>query len=660
MPDLSLLSIANKSLDVSPPFSVVKDVLGFVHSPPASLKHRLQMKGRMKRARRISLRSYFDLENPTQPELVSIRKKISQYEFLQHPFFGEQDLSALAMDFDDKSKISLQEVLNGNSLAILSLRNFFQLPQYGTFKGVSIREKIIQHLSAFSKIIDRKDTISLQKVLNKNFYILVFGDSIAWGQGLNTKDKFSHIVKNRIAAEYPSNDVFIKVFAQSGAPIKPNGNKKSGKGEIPSDLPTILQQVQDFKGSRKSVDLILLDGGINDIGALSIVFAMDGDTSIENACYKSMRGLLKLVIESYTNSLIVTTGYYPIVSNETTDLDKVLSILNASYALAEYSMLRSTESSRKFADESTKKFKLAVNETNSTLSLNRIYYANPDFEPKNSVMGSDPWLWGVTWNLQPEDPKRKYREKYCNSDIECKYASVFHPNKKGAKKYAQAIEKVLENAGLLTTAFATPLTSPVDAIGNAIAEALQGSLGVAITDAILNPTPSDSVGDAISSGLGGELSTALENSSLPISIPTSHLDSLDQNAIADALTVSAISDALLNPTSTDPVEGAISSAPGNSHTFALGTSITLESQDLDSLGNLLFVINMNKRHMEIHRRDCIFAGKIRAENKALITGDPKDVAALYLNGILPASIIDGLVAEGYDGCYHCLNQYHTK
>jgi hypothetical protein len=53
---------------------------------------------------------------------------------------------------------------------------------------------------------------------NEVFNIVVIGDSVAWGTGLNKDEKYSYLVANWIA-EQTGMTVEVKIFAHTGATI---------------------------------------------------------------------------------------------------------------------------------------------------------------------------------------------------------------------------------------------------------------------------------------------------------------------------------------------------------------------------------------------------------------------------------------------------------
>jgi len=61
----------------------------------------------------------------------------------------------------------------------------------------------------------------------------------------------------------------------------------------------------------------------------------------------------------------------------------------------------------------------------------------------------------LNYDLFPEDPLRDFRLDNCLADyvkqetISCVYASVGHPNRRGARAYAEAVNACLRQLGVL-------------------------------------------------------------------------------------------------------------------------------------------------------------------------------------------------------------------
>ena len=136
------------------------------------------------------------------------------------------------------------------------------------------------------------------------FRILAFGDSVVWGQGLEEPNKFRSLVEQVIRQRHGDIGVYKDVRARSGATLKPRigGTAFQNRlnGEVPTSFPTIFDQVLEFEDApdaKEDFDLILLDGGINDVNVRTIIspltLAAQLTSQITTSCHDDMLELLK-------------------------------------------------------------------------------------------------------------------------------------------------------------------------------------------------------------------------------------------------------------------------------------------------------------------------------------------------------------------------------
>ncbi len=184
------------------------------------------------------------------------------------------------------------------------------------------------------------------------FRMLVLGDSVMWGQGLADEHKFSYMLRQWICEQRNNRscpdkeDVQIHVEAHSGAliakPEKDNQKKEEDRftrnvspvrypGEVNNEYPTVWGQVDlarryylDNSIPLGDVDLILVNGGINDMGAPRILapkllgfLAGNINDFAKKYCEDDMKLLLDKVANTFPNARIVVPGYFPLVSLET-------------------------------------------------------------------------------------------------------------------------------------------------------------------------------------------------------------------------------------------------------------------------------------------------------------------------------------------------------
>ncbi len=292
--------------------------------------------------------------------------------------------------------------------------------------------------------------------------IVVLGDSVTWGQGLLPQHKFASLVGQALGCAAPP--TFI---AHSGAVIGVGRNSVPGaqSGEIPDSYPTILAQVAAFTDNPNTVDLVMIDGGINDVDVRTILspltsFAALGDRT-KLHCYLDMKQLLTAVVAKFPNpaTRIVVTSYYPILSGDSDPLriPHLLSVRGVplpEFLDADPLVRKIVSLCLQFWHDSEMWLGRAVTETNAAIGGNRIRFAVPQFTEKNSVFASEAWLWGLKLDLSPQDEVVATRVPACDvfyqgkpdellACAQCHRASAGHPNVTGASQFADAIEQAL-------------------------------------------------------------------------------------------------------------------------------------------------------------------------------------------------------------------------
>ena len=110
------------------------------------------------------------------------------------------------------------------------------------------------------------------------FRMAVIGDSVMWGQGLAEQDKIHTKVLSYIASGLNGRPVEKQVAAHSGAIIglkAPDLNAEYAangmSGEMPRGHPTIGWQATNQIRNPELVDLVVMNGGINDVEVTQIL-----------------------------------------------------------------------------------------------------------------------------------------------------------------------------------------------------------------------------------------------------------------------------------------------------------------------------------------------------------------------------------------------------
>src|SRR6185436_1706544 len=157
--------------------------------------------------------------------------------------------------------------------------------------------------------------------------MLVLGDSILWGQGLKNEHKSWYLVKSWLQ-ESAGLRVRERIEAHAGAVVGSEGTAPPETltlyGEISSAWPTLHDQIDDALRAIEDpsqVDLILVDGCINDVNARRLMNAANTPEGIkalaQEKCGTPVESLLVRIASSFPNSHIMVSGYFPVISEKT-------------------------------------------------------------------------------------------------------------------------------------------------------------------------------------------------------------------------------------------------------------------------------------------------------------------------------------------------------
>jgi lysophospholipase L1-like esterase len=305
-----------------------------------------------------------------------------------------------------------------------------------------------------------------------DFNWVVLGTSIMWGQGLADPDKIHSVLKHMLQERFIDRPVNVTFLAHSGASTgyEPNGSVDTHQeprvdGEVPALYPTILQEIEEFDGlgiRPESIDVVLLDAGINDVHATKVIDPRTSSHQIEEwveiYCHQHMVLLVGQLLTKFERARIIIAGYYEFLTEQSEagyihTLAKALGTVPGGIIFD--TLIGVTEGWLKrrllvncdtFAARSLAAFRQTADEVNRRLDTERVFVACPDIKPENAAFASDPWLFGINDDLSPQDPLAAIRAKACQSanlsrpkEMFCKIASAGHPNAEGAKAYARAI-----------------------------------------------------------------------------------------------------------------------------------------------------------------------------------------------------------------------------
>jgi lysophospholipase L1-like esterase len=294
--------------------------------------------------------------------------------------------------------------------------------------------------------------------------IAVLGDSVPWGQGLLEVQKVHTLVAQTVsggAVAFPTTRMMAHSGATIGAGVPPQ-MRPPVHGEVPRAHPTILEQCESYPADEASqVDLVILNGGINDV---DIRFILNPFTEAEDladtaarACGTDLEVLLRKVGARFPSARVVVTEYYPILSGQSRfswGLEFLAAAgappppvaMMASPAAAFSIWDRIVDNCQIFHTASSQAARAAVARVNLGDVQPRFVAVDPGFREENAALAPHAWLFGVNWDLSPQDPQAPQRRQACDlhePDLlrreQCYRASAGHPNALGAQAYANAV-----------------------------------------------------------------------------------------------------------------------------------------------------------------------------------------------------------------------------
>ena len=316
-------------------------------------------------------------------------------------------------------------------------------------------------------------------ILVTTYQMVVIGDSVAWGEGLQEPDKWSTKVGAHVTAANAGMSVYTTRTAHTGAILGWNAALGGTvfDGDIPESDPSVHQQALDLAAlpNAPTVDLILVTATANDVGSNSWLDPAKTPSDIlprvTQYCHDEMLAFLGWLGGAFPAAKIIVTGYYPMLSTDSDPnlgvdvvavyigLDDNQGLLPSARAVA-LGLNSATQTivannTMYFATQANAAISRAVNDANRLLKPTRVHYADPGFGPRHAAYtGASAWVFGVNvtpLGLEPTDSaaSAKRRALHCQiltnslDQIYCDVASTGHPNEWGAAAYAAAVIALL-------------------------------------------------------------------------------------------------------------------------------------------------------------------------------------------------------------------------
>lgn len=284
-----------------------------------------------------------------------------------------------------------------------------------------------------------------------------------WGQGLETQGKFKELFRAALEFRLSKTVEFMFDLSRSGAKILADGDDRpefvntypnlfhnhdeltkflSGEsdapaarlyGELPNTFPTVRGQLKMMPDAvARSLDIVLLDGGINDIPLRQIADATSNTGTfieafggaIETSAYNDVLNLVAKVREKCPAALIMYFGFFPILS-AFSDTSRMKALLKWQYGDdilwwgneniytsidVNQVIWESVARSQWLSGEWQYHTRRAINAANGRPELRGpgIVYVPSGFSDVHSALATSSWLWDSPQD--PKDPVRSTRE----------------------------------------------------------------------------------------------------------------------------------------------------------------------------------------------------------------------------------------------------------
>ena len=364
--------------------------------------------------------------------------------------------------------------------------------------NIESRRDFLKQLGAISALFaaSRSGLALIEDVDERPFELLIVGDSVIWGQGLEEKDKFyTHTAEwLRKEAFGKPRAVNLKVKAHSGSTLKFHPDeaekyKKAGRNEtdpfkpevnvgFPSSWRQIEVAADEYLAEGKSgADLVMICGGITDI-TTSRVFNPKGDddelrAEVRRYCRDHMFDVLELAANKNPKAAMAVIGYFPAITPysangkmlnawlETLSFPRTLKafVNNPVVRPMIFNKLkkRGIERSRIWLEESDKNLKAAVEAINEKFHSRRAVFVQTPLKEENAAEAPNTLLFRMGKGGVVADSVAHERIRQCREALPelkrstgidypvrlCEVAAIGHPNPAGAKAYAEAIKSAI-------------------------------------------------------------------------------------------------------------------------------------------------------------------------------------------------------------------------
>ena len=363
------------------------------------------------------------------------------------------------------------------------------------------RRKFLKQFGAVSALLlSSRTAFSLPDLgaAEKDFEMLIVGDSLIAGQGLREEDKIYTLTKQWLEREVFENKrrVNLKNKSHSGARLFLAENeiralRKAEKSldkfyhpEVNFSFPSSKTQIDvaanEYQKEGKSlqdINLIMLSGGLTNLNSSYIINPFKKNKplreKIEKYCNQAMFEFLLHANQKFPNALLTVISYFPMVSKKSST-GKIYNAILELYKLPRPTKpilnnivtkqfikplhKKMNKRSKIWFEESTRALQTAVKRFNEKTGQEKAVFVKSPIPENRSFGTKNSLLFGMAKKGRTNDDMYDVRRRECGKAIKtledvklkfrtrfCELSGLGHPNIEGSRAYAGEVKKTLDS-----------------------------------------------------------------------------------------------------------------------------------------------------------------------------------------------------------------------